>query len=453
MLAAYRSLEHTMKWFASGDLKPIPVDRVFDASEVQDAFRYMQQGKHIGKIVVEIRSEDGKLLAKDVDATKQYRTELDRNGSYLLIGGLGGLGRSLAVWMVEHGAKALTFLSRSAGRGKHDDDFAREIEAMGCSVQLVQGDVSNTEDVTRAVDGVQQPLKGIIQMSMVLRDQMFEGMTLADWNAVTQPKVEGTWNLHHATQSRQLDFFVLFSSLSGIVGQVGQANYASANTFLDAFAQYRTSLGLACTAIDLGAMEDIGYLSENTELLKKMQGTGWNPVRETELVAALDLAMMPPQQRKSQAGSGNSFLLGLAPSIPLSSPDSNSRQRRDVRMAVYHNGDSDGANNASSSDDGLRTLMAAVRKDPSRLGAPETATTFALEIGKKLCSLVLAGDVDIDVATRTSDMGLDSLVALELQAWWKVNFGFDISTLDMLSMGTLEALGKRAASGLAALLA
>ncbi|KAL4860998.1 hypothetical protein BDV12DRAFT_191373 [Aspergillus spectabilis] len=152
---------------------------------------------------------------------------------------------------------------------------------MGCSVQLVQGDMTNPDD-------------GVIQMSMVLRDQMFDGMSLEDWHAVLQPKVQGTWNLHEATLSRNvnLDLLVLFSSLSGIVGQTGQANYAAANTFLDSFAQFRNNLGLACTTMDLGAMDGVGYLSENQDLLRKMQGTGWRVVQEGELLEGLELAMI-----------------------------------------------------------------------------------------------------------------------------------------------------------------
>ncbi|PGG97404.1 hypothetical protein AJ79_09216 [Helicocarpus griseus UAMH5409] len=451
-----RSLKFAMDCFSKGHFKPIRVDKVFSAPAILDAFRYMQQGKHIGKIVLEIRDAKGKLAIKDVDSTKKTGAELDGAASYLLIGGLGGLGRAMSVWMVEHGAKNLTFLSRSAGSGNDDANFAREIESMGCTVQMIQGDVAQPDDVARAVNGTLAPLKGIVQMSMVLRDQMFDGMNIEDWNAVTRPKVQGTWNLHSAALARglDLDFFLLFSSLSGIHGQVGQANYASANTFLDAFAHYRASMNLPCTTIDLGAMEDIGYLSENQDLLRKMQGTGWRAVQEVELLRTLDLAMMSlstRNQRRQSTTIGDVFLLGLAPTVPLSSSESSALQRKDVRLAVYHNISGSGLSKGGSAADGLRALLATARKDPSLLRSNETAQLLAMEIGKKLFSLVLAGDVEVDIAMRTADVGLDSLVAVEMQAWWKLNFGFDISTMEMLSMGTLEALGRRAAVGLIAL--
>ncbi|GFF30384.1 hypothetical protein IFM61606_10528 [Aspergillus udagawae] len=418
-----RLLKFAMKCFDKGTFKPIRVDWVFDAPSVLDAFRYMQQGKHIGNIVLEIRDGvEGTLLVTDVDSTK----------------------RAISVWMVQHGARHITYLSRSAGRGTHDADFVREIESMGCTVNLVAGDVGKADDVARAIDAANATavLTGIMQMSMVPRDQMFEGMSIKDWNTVTVPKVKGTWNLHEITTARgiDLDFFILFSSLSGILGQIGQANYASANTFLDAFVQYRASMGLLATVIDLGAMEGVRYLSENQELLRKMQGTGWRPVQEVELLNALELVMKP--------ASTNTFLVGVAPSIPLSHPESSARLRRDARLAAYHNTGGGAGQASSSATDGLRAFLGAVKKDLSALQPPETAELLATEIGKKLFSLLLLGNQEVDIKLSTVDMGQDSLVAVELRAWWKLTFGFKISTLETLSPWTPEALGKRAVDGL-----
>lgn len=458
-----RLLRSIMDCFAKGTLKPIRIDRVFDGSHVLDALRYMQQGKHMGKIVLEIRQESSGELLVDSNGIESARTPgvaLNGDASYLLIGGLGGLGRAMSVWMVQRGARHLTFLSRSAGSGEHDADFVRELESMGCTVQLVKGDVTKAEDVARAVNGVPAPLKGIVQMSMVLRDQMFDGMSIQDWNAVTQPKVQGTWNLHNAALagSAELDFFLLFSSLSGIVGNFGQANYASANTFLDAFVHYRAGLGLPCTAIDLGAMKDIGYLSQkdNAQLLKKMQGTGWSVVHETELLATLDKAMMSPAPRaehgsnsETAASTNDAFLLGLVPNGSMDRVSDNSRVNQDVRMAIYHSLGSAGAGaKVGSAPDGLRAFLASVKQDPSVLHTPDAIQTLATEIASKLCSLLMLDDSQVGITTNTADLGLDSLVAVELRAWWKLNLGVDISTLELLSAGTPEALGRRAVDSL-----
>lgn len=120
-------------------------------------------------------------------------------------------------------------------------------------------------------------------------------------------------------------------------------------------------------------------------------------------------------------------------------------------MAIYHNIGADNTLKAGSAPDGLRAFLASVKQDPNVLKTTEAVEVIAVEIARKLFSLLLAEDAEIDITQNTADLGLDSLVAVELRAWWKLNLGFDISTLDMLSLGTAEALGKRAVDGLIAL--
>lgn len=152
--------------------------------------------------------------------------KLHKHASYLLVGGLGGLGRAISTWMVEHGARSLVFLSRSAGSKLEDEIFMKELKSMDCEVQFMRGSVVSPDDVSRAVASARRPLRGILQMSMVLQDENFSNMTFDKWNTVALPKIQGTWNLHCATKERcDLDFFVLFSSVSGLIGQPGQANF------------------------------------------------------------------------------------------------------------------------------------------------------------------------------------------------------------------------------------
>ena len=175
-------------------------NKVFPASQTQDAFRYMQKGQHIGKITISIPHATRE--ADTFETTKRALPIVFRSSaSYLLVGGLGGLGRAISTWMVDRGARELLFLSRSAGVSSKHDTFVNELESMGCAVKLVQGDVTKLEDVERAVAEATHPLKGVIQMSMVLRDQNFSKMAFHEWTAATMPKVHGTWNLHKATVS------------------------------------------------------------------------------------------------------------------------------------------------------------------------------------------------------------------------------------------------------------
>ncbi|KAF3480038.1 uncharacterized protein GIQ15_07014 [Arthroderma uncinatum] len=459
-----RLLRSMMGFFRDGHIRSISIDKIFPGSKMQEAFQHMQQGSHIGKIVLQVRNpESGDLhLGQIQSASTNTTAVLDGSASYLLVGGLGGLGRSVAVWMIQNGARSLIFLSRSAGTTDQDKLFVKEVQSMGCKVHLVRGSVTNASDVARAVAESPCPLKGILQMTMVLHDRAWGKMTIDEWNGATAPKVKGTWNLHNETQSLNLDFFILFSSLSGIVGQPGQANYASANTFLDAFVKFRTSKGLPCTSLNIGAVEGAGYLVDNDELLKKMKGTGWRAVQESELLEVLGTVMRrspsaPGQDpvneddgAKSSLVNSNCTLIGIAPVIPLSSPDSSARLRKDVRMSVFHNIRSQFKGGASS--DSLQQFLNAAKASPETLTTPESVIFLSREIGKKLLGLVLRPmDDEIDVSLSLAQLGLDSMVAVEMRAWWKQIFGLDISILEMLSMVTLEALGKQAAEGLSVL--
>ncbi|KAI0005181.1 hypothetical protein F4779DRAFT_633577 [Xylariaceae sp. FL0662B] len=463
-----RLLGSMMEYHRFGQISPIRVDRVFQASEVRDAFRFMQKGSHIGKIVMTLRDDDRNIDFSNEIIPRQLTVTLDPSASYLLVGGLGGLGRSVAIWMVQHGARNLTFLSRSVGDSPQEGGFVRMLDSMGCNTKLVRGSVTKAVDVSRAIDATVQPLRGIIHMGMVLRDRAFSQMTIDDWDCVTAPKIRGTWNLHNISCARgiDLDFFILFSSLSGIMGQPGQANYAAANAFLDAFMQFRIAMGLPCTTLDIGAMEGIGHLSENEGLLRKMRGMGWQPVKEEELLEALGAAMLSslsaeadqqtPVLRKdnlSPIKNRSSLLVGISASSSTDDFDStiSTRLSRDIRMAAYLNLGDTGRAEFSGKTDALRVCLAEAKKKPALFRRDETAAVLAREIGKKLSNLLLKPDDNPNIASSLTALGLDSLIAVELRAWCKQAIGIDMSVLEMLAMGTLEALGKNVAKRLAKL--
>lgn len=163
-LGVIRLLNQCMQYLDSGFIKPIPVSKTFPAGQVADAFRYMQKGQHIGKIVVGFSEEES------ISATVARReTSLSADATYLLVGGLGGLGKAVTTWMVERGAKNFVFLSRSAGKSAEDQSFFRELEAQGCSAIAIAGSVVELDDVKRAVKAASKPIAGVLQMSMVLR--------------------------------------------------------------------------------------------------------------------------------------------------------------------------------------------------------------------------------------------------------------------------------------------
>jgi acyl carrier protein len=419
---------------------------------VEECFRFMQKGTHLGKIVVNME-QTKTTIAPHVEPSRTTAS-LNPNASYLLVGGLGGLGRSLSTWMVERGARHLVYLSRSAGQGPEDQRFFAELKDQGCTATAIQGDVAISEDVACAVRAAPN-LRGVIQMSMVLRDCQLANMTYQDWNTAVTPKVQGTWNLHELTVGQSLDFFILFSSISGALGQQGQSNYAAANTFLDAFVQYRRNMGLPAYAIDIGLMEDAGYVAQNPAILHNLKTMGVSTLREPQLLDALTLAMtsgLTLDPKAEAFTSSNQLLLGLWSNKSPSDPSNRLYSRRDRRLAIGHNRYSNQETSKSiSTNNELKQFLATTAADPELLKNKNSSAFLARQIALKVFDLVLRPveeSEDIDISVSVHDLGLDSLVAIELRAWWKQTFGFEISVLEMLGMGSVLAMGEAAAQGL-----
>ncbi|CAI7576810.1 unnamed protein product [Penicillium palitans] len=431
-------------------ISPIRPIKVFSSDGIHDAFRYMQQGIHLGKIVVSMRDTSGQVSSVHNIQQRKKPIQLDSSGAYLLVGGLGGLGRAISTWMVQHGARHLIYLSRTAGLKVLHQEFAQELASMDCRVDFVQGSVSNIEDVTTAIKRAQGRLRGILQMSMMLRDRSFERMTLEEWNTAVDPKVKGTWNLHNASVSAnsELDFFVLFSSVSGVFGLPGQINYAGANTFLDAFSKYRLSLGLPACAIDIGPVEGVGYAAEQEELIQKLKAAGGlgNTVSVSELFSGVEAAMTP-MANKSRPEASN-FCVGIRPNMPLADQRNRLIWKKDMRMSVFHNTGAPGTTLTSTSSTGLEAFITQAKSDAALLSQPDSAQTLAVEIGKKVFSFLLRPEEDLVTSCSLSELGMDSLVAIEVKQWWKATFEFDISVLELMGMGTLDILGEHAARGM-----
>lgn len=172
-----RLVREVIDLFMAGKIRPITPRAVFEAGDVELAFRHLQKEDHIGKAIVRMpaRGEQLSVLGTtDVAAAGVARSlRLDPRASYLLTGGLGGLGRSVASWMVVHGARNIVFLSRSAGMGERDQPFLRELAAMGCKAIAVPGQVQAIVDVQRAIDLAPSPIKGVVHLAMVLRVSRF----------------------------------------------------------------------------------------------------------------------------------------------------------------------------------------------------------------------------------------------------------------------------------------
>ncbi|KAL4963771.1 KR-domain-containing protein [Aspergillus stella-maris] len=271
-------------------------------------------------------------------ATSPESIQFRPDCSYLLVGGLGGLGRMISTWMVENGARNIIFFSRSAKEGPETTPYFDELRSQGCTVTPFAGSVTKPSDVEEAVKQATAPVAGVIQMSAVMRDNLMSQMTFTEWQTSIQPKVHGTWNLHNATLSSTLDFFLLFSSICGITGQWGQGNYNAANAFLDAFVNYRHAQNLSASVVDIGFMGSIGMAVQSDALVKNLKKSGYYYLNERHLIDALTLALA----HSRPAAGGDRYLhrsqlgLGIRATKAMATPACRVAWKKDSRMAISH---------------------------------------------------------------------------------------------------------------------
>jgi amino acid adenylation domain-containing protein len=229
-----------------GVLKPLRME-VFPLADAGSAFRQMAQAKHTGKIVLSAPVGRSHSLLKE-DAT------------YLITGGLGGLGLLVSEWMIHEGARHLVLVGRRAP----SDPVCKKLESLredGAEIVTISADVSDREQVAQLIQKLRNtmpPLRGIIHAAGILDDGILLQLTEERFHAVAAPKIGGAWNLHRSTLNHPLDFFVLFSSAASVLGSPGQANYAAANAFLDGLAHYRRNQGLPAMSINWGPWSEAG---------------------------------------------------------------------------------------------------------------------------------------------------------------------------------------------------
>lgn len=234
----------------AGRLAPLPIT-TFPMAEAEEAFRFMAQARHIGKIVLS-REDEARRMRQAAAGTVRP------DAHYLVTGGLGALGLRVARWLVDEGARHLVLAGRSAP-GEAARAAIAEMEAAGARVTLVRGDVASKADSERMVEAcASPPLAGIVHAAGLLEDGMIADLDLDRLSRVLAPKVAGGWNLHRAVGDRELDFFLLFSSIAAIIGNLGQGAYAAANAFMDGLASYRRRHGLAATGINWGPWAEAG---------------------------------------------------------------------------------------------------------------------------------------------------------------------------------------------------
>jgi acyl transferase domain-containing protein/NADPH:quinone reductase-like Zn-dependent oxidoreductase/short-subunit dehydrogenase/acyl carrier protein len=408
-------LREILRLLASNAIPPLPVTEFTDP---KDAFSYMAHARHIGKIVV--CQSDPSLLPGTVKP--------DAQATYLITGGCGSLGLLFAEKLVERGARHLVLMGRSAP-GASAVQAMQKMRSRGADVRIENADVADrtaVEAVLREIPS-SHPLKGILHAAGVLDDHSLLEQTPASLLSAMLPKWIGAWNLHALTRDQGLDFFVLFSSAAVVLGSPGQANYAAANAMLDALADHRRQLGLPSLSVQWGPWNSEGM---TRNLKTDLQSVGMATIDPAAGVVALDRLLAQKEavaavlpilswerfvRRRPQGSVALFSLLAAANSRQIKlheSGDVQPKQRRDEISAILTAADA--ANR--------RTLL----------------TDYLRQQTLQILSLPPQTRVDEDEALH--DMGLDSLMAVELRNSLVAAFEKQLPPTLVLDYPTLRTL-------------
>ncbi|MGE0533423.1 MAG: type I polyketide synthase [Pirellulales bacterium] len=436
-----RLTRELMELLAAGRLQP-PPRREFPLDDAVAGFRYMAQARHIGKVVLTlpaIAECDTPAAAAPQVAARSGAVRAD--ATYLITGGLGGLGLLIADWLVERGARHLVLVGRRAPSESAAQRIAA-LQSRGAEVEARQVDAAKFDDVAVLVGEINRgsaPLAGVVHAAGVLDDGVLVGQTPERFARVFEPKVAGAWNLHRATLDAPLDSFVLFSSLASWLGSAGQGNYAAANSLLDTLAADRRARGLAATSIAWGPWAEVGMAAGLGEAGRRRFAAAGieliSPAAGLEALGKLleqsepDVAVLPVDWAKylaSSAGAEPPMLRELAAAS---------------RAALSRAG-------AARRERGL----AAESPDPAAARASAAAASPAMTKGRETwraeimaaATRVLGTEANKQLASDAplTEQGLDSLLAIELVGALRKLSGRSLPAALVFDYPTIDALAE-----------
>ncbi|KAG9190821.1 hypothetical protein G6011_08909 [Alternaria panax] len=402
---------------------------VFKQSEIERAFRQLQDAKVFNKVVVKMDNDEIVEMELAPNSTKSL---FHPDASYLIAGAFGGIGQSIARWIVQHGAKHLILPSRSPveGTGSERDHFVQTLKAQDAAVYAPVCDIADYDQLKKMLVSFKglPAIKGCIQAAMVMRDSSFAKMTIEKWHESLAPKVDGSWNLHQLLPSG-LDFFVMLSSSTGIMGSFGQSNYTVGNTYQDALAAHRWRHGQRAHTFALSMVTGVGYVAQNEQVQALLRVRGMlEEVPMGDIYKLLRFCCDPGRVDSSAVGSQIITPLTLPADLramgvvaPLGST-----------RPIYHYLDI--LPSRFSSD----TASAEAKKRASyRLSEATSlaqATDIVVEaIQAQLSSLLVVSKDDIDSQKAIYRYGVDSLVAVEMRNWFSKAIGADVGTVEIMS--------------------
>jgi len=402
--------------FARGALRPLP-HRTFDYADAEDAFRLMQTSGHIGKIVL----TPGETLPAAIPTPKPFIATPDR--TYVVTGGLDGFGLEAARWLARNGARHLALLSRRGPEAPTADKVVAEFAAGGVDARAYAVDVGDEAALSHAlaiIRAEQAPLGGVIHAAVAMDDALLGALDADRFARALHPKLGGADALDRLTREDQLDLFLLFSSVTTAFGNPGQGNYVAANAAIEAIAERRHAAGLPALAVQWGPIGDAGYLARETQvsdMLARQLGSAHLTAQEAlDTLPALLAAGIPV------AGMATIRWGSLRRQLPL------------MDSPLFAELGGMAAEEAAEVD--LKALLAECSPDEAR----EKITTMLVEEVARIMKLAVDR---IEPQRPLAELGMDSLMAVELRLAVEQRFGISIPLLALSEGATLTAMAGR----------
>ena len=360
------------------------------------------------------------------------------DGAYVMIGGSGGLGQHLCSWMVQNGARYLYILSRRGIEAAGARQTVEAVRQLGGKLEVLTADATDSDSVRKSFEHIRQsvPIRGCLNLAMVLINSPFSTMTGKQWDDVLQVKVKTAWNMHQHTLQDSLDFFIMFSSISSICGNRTQANYATGNAFLNSMADYRKSLGLPATAVALGAMSGIGVLADSGDLLRILRQSGLDIVDAHDLEKILEAAILSSRSKDHSLITVGLQMFETLDGKIQAEPDQTQifwTEWPEFSCLMDHKFQESCVNEDISLLERVHMLDA------------EAAVSAMLE-GFRVCLKNITGqdESSFNPASPLSIYGLDSLNAVGVRYWFFKEIGVDLPVFDILGCTSINALLDRA---------
>ena len=404
--------------------------REFDVA-LRDGRRYIARlqrchGAGHNRATLPVRAEEA---GDGVAATAEFDEEnvhFHSEATYLITGGLGAIGLTIAAWLAQRGARHLILIGRSPG-SEMAHDCIEALRKAGTEVGVLQADVGRRDDLEAALTSIREsmpPLRGIMHAAGILDDGMLVNLDRQRLQAVMAPIVDGAWNLHSLTSDATLDFFVLFSSAASVFGSPGQAHYAAANAFLDALAWHRRKQGLPATSVNWGPWAGVGIAS-HADQRRRLTQRGFRPMPPAYCLKVLSRLL---QSRRTQV---------VAALIDWDQLRGRLRQGTDILLlSSLQHGQPDSA--LADGDPPASSLRERLRAAPPR----ERQQLLESYLRDQTASRLSLDASHLDVGLPVTRLGVDSLIAMELRNQIQRDFDIRIPVAQLLDDQSVRTLAQ-----------